>query len=74
LVGGMLIYGAFNLIQRSLVLIVAGASKGLHCAGALRGDAVFDPPSGCLAAPAAKSSDSKTNAATISVTPASWVR
>ena len=27
LVGGMLIYGAFNPIQRSLVLIVAGASK-----------------------------------------------
>jgi hypothetical protein len=27
LVGGMLIYGAFNPIQRSLVLVVAGASK-----------------------------------------------
>jgi hypothetical protein len=27
LVGGMLIYGAFNQIQRPLVLIVAGASK-----------------------------------------------
>jgi len=27
LVGGMLIYGAFNPIQRALVLVVAGASK-----------------------------------------------
>ena len=27
LVGGMLIYGAFNSIQRPLVLVVAGASK-----------------------------------------------
>ena len=32
LVGGMLIYGAFNPLQRSLVLIVAGASKVIFIA------------------------------------------
>ena len=32
LVGGMLIYGAFNPIQRSLVLVVAGASKVIFIA------------------------------------------
>jgi len=32
LVGGMLIYGAFNPLQRSLVLIVAGVSKVIFIA------------------------------------------
>jgi len=32
LVGGMLIYGAFNPLQRPLVLIVAGASKAIFIA------------------------------------------
>ena len=32
LVGGMLIYGAFNPLQRPLVLIVAGASKVIFIA------------------------------------------
>jgi hypothetical protein len=32
LVGGMLIYGAFNPLQRPLILIVAGASKAVFVA------------------------------------------
>ncbi len=41
LVGGMLIYGAFNPIQRPLVLTVAGASKVIFIALVLSEDARY---------------------------------
>ena len=47
LVGGMLIYGAFNPPHRTLVLIVAGASKVVFIALVLsEGTRYFEPSSG----------------------------
>jgi len=47
LVGGMLIYGAFNPLQRFSRADRRGREQGyLHCARPLRGDAVFEPPGG----------------------------